>query len=324
MNNVCIVGYGAIGPIHAEAIKKTENARLCAVCDIDQNRLRTAEIEHGVKVFGDFSEVINCGEIDSVHICTPHYLHFDMILGALNAGKKVVAEKPITMTKEEFCRLKDTKDSDKVCCVLQNRYNPCIAALKDIIRSGEYGIPVAVRANLAWHRDKAYYDSGEWRGKLATEGGSLLINQAVHTLDMMTYLVGKIRKLRANSMNYSLENVIETEDTMTACMTFETGARGVFFATNAYGTNSAPELEIVFKDKKLNYADGKLFTEGRIIAEDNSAKIGKSYWGTGHEQLIRRFYDKGEYFSPESVQDTMDAMFAMYESASHGGKEISI
>ena len=109
MKNVCIVGYGAIGPTHAAAVSKTESARLYAVCEIDPERREKCIAEHsGVVAYSDFDEMLADKMIDSVHICTPHYLHFEMAKKALAAGKQVVCEKPVTMTEEEYdelCRL---------------------------------------------------------------------------------------------------------------------------------------------------------------------------------------------------------------------------
>ena len=321
MKNVCIVGYGAIGPIHAAAVDKTNNASLYAVCDIDSAKTDLCKKNYGIKTYNRYEDVLKDKDIDSVHICTPHYLHFDMICNALSAGKSVVAEKPVTMTKHEFDILKNTANSEKVCLVLQNRYNPCIEMLKKITQSKEYGEIKAIKAIVTWHRDAKYYASGEWRGTWAYEGGGVLINQAVHTLDFMTYLAGSVNALKANMMNYSLSGVIETEDTFTSYMNFKNGASGIFFATNAYAANSAPELEVVFEGKTFGYAGRKLVSEGKTLAEDITPMIGKDYWGTGHEKLIKKYYDDNEYFSLSDAQDTMNTMFAMYKSAKENGAE---
>lgn len=321
MKNACIIGYGAIGPIHAMALEHTENARFYAVCDIDPARLDACREQYDVKCLDHFDAVLADEQIDSVHICTPHYLHFDMIRRALAAGKTVVAEKPATMTKSEWDQLKALPGADKICLVLQNRYNPSIVRLKEMAQSGEYGEIRAVRAFMTWNRTPEYYRSGAWRGKWATEGGGVLINQAVHTLDFMTYIAGGVDSLRANSMNYSLQDVIETEDTFTAYMRFQNGAGGIFFATNAYPINSAPEVEVVFEKKTVRYAYGRLTADGEVLAEDVKPTVGKDYWGSGHERLIRKYYDEQVYFSPADAEDTMNVMFAMYASAAENGKE---
>lgn len=323
MKKVCVVGFGAIGPMHTEAILKTKKAELYAVCDIDPERSLAAKEKYAVRTYTDFDEMLADAEVDSVHICTPHYLHFEMIKKALAAGKMVVCEKPVTMTKEEFDALCALPDVDKVCLVLQNRLNPCVAKLRGIAKSGGMGKLITARGILTWSRSKEYYASGAWRGKWDTEGGGVLINQAVHTLDFFSYIAGGVSGVKARMMNFSLAS-IEVEDTFAAYLSLTCGANGVFFATNAYGINSAPEFELVFEKGVVRYAEGKLFVDGAIIREDVPSYGGKAYWGTGHERLIADFYDKNEYFSIYDVKNTMDTLFAMYESAKSGGKEIML
>lgn len=319
MKNTCIIGYGAIGPIHAAALNRTENARFYAVCDISKERLSDCRREYDVKCFESFDDVLKCNDIDTVHICTPHYLHFDMIRKAIAAGKEVVAEKPVTMKKSEFDLLKNMPQADKICVVLQNRYNPPIVKLREIVQSGEFGEIKAIRGIVTWNRTAEYYKSGSWRGKWATEGGGVLINQAVHTLDLMTYLAGEVSQLRANSMNYSLENDIEVEDTFVSYMNFKNGANGIFLATNAYSANTPPEIEIVFEKKVVYYVYGKLIVDGETLALNSKPHMGKDYWGCGHEVMIKNYYDLNSFFSVHDAENTMNTMFAMYESAAQNG-----
>ena len=124
-------------------------------------------------------------------------------------------------------------------------------------------------------------------------------------------------------INFSIPE-IEVEDTMTAALSLECGARGVFFATNAYGDNTAPLFEIIFEKGTVRYEDGKLFVNEKLTAEDTKPQIGKMYWGRGHEMLFKMIYDKGEYFSLDDVSDTMKTVFAIYKSAKSGGVEVNI
>lgn len=321
MKKVCVVGYGAIGPMHAEAIIKAKNAELFAVCDIVPEKAIAAGEKYGVKSYTDFDEMLSDKEVDSVHICTPHHLHFEMIKKALSAKKSVVCEKPVTMTKNELDRLFSLPDSDKVCLVLQNRMNPCVSKFRGIAKSGGMGRILCAKGILTWNRTREYYDSDQWRGKWGTEGGGVLINQAVHTLDFFSVIAGGVKSVKAQMANFSLDS-IEVEDTFSAYLKLENGATGVFFATNAYGVNSKPEFEIVFEKGVVKYSEGKLFVDGAIVKEDVPSYGGKAYWGTGHEKLISNFYDENKYFSIYDVKNTMDTLFAMYESANCGGKEI--
>lgn len=313
MKKVCIAGYGAIGPIHAKALEAIERVQLYGVCDIDPDRRRLCREQYDVTGYEDFDAMLADTQIDSVHICTPHHLHYEMARKALAAGKSVVLEKPAARTRQEWNNMMGLKDADKVCLVLQNRLNPCVQRLRELISDGSLGNVKAARAVLTWQRDRAYYESADWRGRWSTEGGGLLINQAIHTLDFFSYLLGGIRKVRTTMCNHTLEGLIEVEDTLAAHLELAGGIRGVFFATNGYSENSSPFFEISFEKGIARYLDRKLWINGQMTAEDTSATVGKDYWGSGHSLLLRNFYEKGVYFSPFDVKNTMETVFAMYE-----------
>lgn len=324
MEKVCIVGFGCIGPNHANALLKTEKAVFFGVCDPKPEVRKYAAETYGVKTYADFEEVLADEEITSVHICTPHYLHFSMIQKALAAGKKVVSEKPITRVREEFDALLKLPGTDRVCAVFQNRYNPCVVALKKAVDEGKLGKILGVKGILTWFRDASYYEADGWRGKLSTEGGAVAINQAVHTLDLMIHLCGPAKDIQGSVFNFTLQDAIEVEDTAVAHLNFENGARGIFFATNGYAENSPYFVEIVGDKGKARYQDSKLWINDELVLQEGATAIGKSYWGTGHEMLIHRFYDEGECISVEDVSNTMKTLFALYESANKGAEKIMI
>lgn len=322
MKNVCIVGYGAIGPVHAKALENVENARLYAVCDTDSAKRKLCTEKYEVKEYDNFDQMLLNENIHSVHICTPHYLHFDMVKKALKAGKDVVLEKPVTRTREEFDTLLQLEGADRICVVLQNRLNPCIQKLRSMVQSKELGAVQGVKGILTWSRNEAYYRSGDWRGKWDTEGGCLLINQAIHTLDFFQYVIGDIISVKADMFNYSLEHVIEAEDTLSAYLEFENGIKGIFFATNTYVRDSDPHFEVVFEKGTVRYMDKQLRLNGELLAEDTAPVIGKSYWGRGHAGLIKRYYDEQKYFTVYDARNTMETVFDMYQSASTGASEV--
>ena len=324
MKNVCIVGYGKIGPNHANAFGIIENAKLYAVCDINEDRIKKCQEDFDVIGYTDFDEMLKDENIHSVHICTPHYLHYEMIVKALDAGKTVVSEKPVTMTREQFEELKKHPDADKVCLVFQNRLNNCVVKLKEIVESGELGEIKAAKSILTWCRTADYYLEDEWRGKWATEGGGVLINQAVHSLDLLRYLVDDFETVRANMMNYSLEDVIEVEDTFVARMGYKNGAKAFFVATNAYPVNSSMDIEITFENGIARYTNNCLTVNGEVVEQDEIATGPKGYWGRSHTRLLVNFYDKGEYFSIKDAENTMYTMYSMYDSAKNDGKKFDI
>ena len=314
--NVCIVGYGAIGPIHAEALSGMEDVTLYGICDIDKKRADTGASEYNCKVFYKLEDCLLDEKVDSIHICTPHYLHYEMIEKCLTAGKQVVIEKPITMKQEEFSELLSKYQGKPVYPVMQNRTNKCVTTLKEILDTDDgLGKLISVKGILTWHRDAKYYNSAAWRGTLNYEGGGILINQAVHTLDLMIYLAGNVTSVSATVSNKSLQGVIEVEDTVDVFMEFENGATGIFYATNAYGKNSKPQIELEFEHASFQYAGGELCRDKEFICRDDHKFSGKEYWGSGHGRMLYDLYSNQKAFMVEDIKNTMETMFAIYKSA---------
>ena len=157
MINVCVVGYGAVGPVHAKALSKISNVNLYGICDVNKERAKKGADEYNSKAFDDFDECINDEKIDFIHICTPHYLHFEMITKALDSGKRVVVEKPPVMKKEELDILFRKYDVSKIYPIVQNRTNLCVMKLKELIYSKEYGELKGIKSIVTWNRDEQYY-----------------------------------------------------------------------------------------------------------------------------------------------------------------------
>lgn len=295
--NVAIVGCGAIHNVHIEAIKKIPYANLYSVCDIDEEKVVKVAQDNGCKYYTDFDEMLEDSQIDVVHICTPHYLHFPMVCKSIEKAKHVLTEKPLGMDEEE-CKemMRLAKNSPvKVGLCLQNRYNPTSVMLKKLVESKIYGDLLGMRAVVSWHRDEDYYRNSNWRGKWQYEGGGLLMNQMIHTLDLMQWVGGEITELKGHASNRVLGDVIEEEDTTEATIWFKNGKVGSFYATNTYSMNASVMLELHLEKGVLRIQDHELMAiedrEKKILATDYSPTTGKSYWGSSHEYLIEEFYD---------------------------------
>ncbi len=334
MKNACVVGYGAIGPIHVSAIKKCEYASLYGICDNNPEKLNLAKKECDCAVFSDFNEMLKDENIDVVHICTPHYLHKDMAVAALRSGKDVVLEKPLTLNKEQLRELCELKTDKKICAMLQNRTNQSVVTLKNIIDNDKsIGKLIGISAFLTWQRTPEYYNADEWRGKWKTEGGGLLINQAVHTLDLVDWLGGGIKSIKASISTKKLGDVIEVEDTADALLEMNNGAGGLFYASNAYTNSTPPRVELNFENVTFRYADERLYKitndNVSIIEQDNNIPEGKQYWGCGHKKVINEFYkvlsgEKGSYITLEDAIHVMKVLFAFYESGKNNSNKIFI
>jgi len=332
MKKVGVVGFGSIGPIHCRAIDETTTAELYAVCDTNSERTKMAEEKYGVKTFDDYDKMLSCEELDSVHICTPHYLHTDMAVKALEKGLDVVLEKPVAINNEELERLiaAEKKSKGRLCIMLQNRTNNCISRLKELIADKENsGDFVSVNGFVTWIRDAAYYASGDWRGKWETEGGGLLINQAIHVLDLISYLGCGIASVRGSVSTKWLDGVIEVEDTADALFYLSNGNRACFYGTNASGAETPFQLEVFMEKVRYRYADDTLYEirdgkfSGVVCTNDDKAP-GKKVWGSGHLRVIESFYGGGNYPTVYDAENSAKALFAIYESSESGCKWLDI
>lgn len=326
MINICIVGFGSIGPVHAEALKNVKNVKIYAICDINKERADIGAEKNSCKAFYDFEDVLKDGEIDAIHICTPHYLHYEMIEKSILACKIVVVEKPVTMTKAEFAMLMEKYPYAPVYPVFQNRTNHAIVTLKSLISDDvSNGKLLGIKGIQLWRRDADYYNQDEWRGTEKYEGGGVLINQAIHTLDLMGYLGGGFKSVRADSNNFSLDGIIEVEDTVNARFEMQNGSIAIFYATNAFSIDTPVQIDMYFEKKTYSYTNGKLFCNNEIIAENDNNHIGKTCYGTGHIRLLNSVYNgDGGCIMLKDIENSMNGVFALYESAKNNGKEILI
>lgn len=313
MSRACIIGYGAIGPVHAKALENI-GINYC-VCDCNPDRLAKA----GEK--GKYSSIDECladSSIEVVHICLPHYMHVPIAELAVKAGKKVILEKPVGINREEVNGLFE-KYSEEICIVLQNRKNPCAIKLKEILENNVYGKVKAASAFLTWSRNREYYESDEWRGKWSTEGGGLMINQAVHTLDLLCWLGGGYKSLKGSIATRKLGDVIEVEDTADMIVSLNSGIDACFYATNCAESSAPPRIEFECENGTLRYGNNMLIliSDGKveILAQDSTDVPGKSYWGKGHESVIREFYDyiDGKTNSFSNLGTAKDAMYALFD-----------
>ena len=321
MKNVAVIGIGNIGNVHCSVVTNSELVNLYAICDIDESKMELDEYVN-VKKVKDYADVLSDPKIDAVHICTPHYLHFEMAVQAMESGKDVVLEKPICMNSDEIQKLIDKKNetNTNVCVMLQNRYNRCIIKLKELVEDTKAtGKLLGVLGCLTWFRDEKYYSEAPWRGKFSTAGGGLIINQAVHLVDLLSYFGGEIEKIQISKSNKLLD-FVEVEDTADACVVFKNGARGLFYATNTYTVNSPYRLELEFENIRYRYADNVLYQikedDIEIICKDDTImQNGKVYWGNGHDVLINRFYAAIEEKTKDYVtlEDSAMAMKTMLQ-----------
>lgn len=331
--NICLVGCGGISRCHLAAIDsmKNEGINLLAVCDNVKEKAEAAALKYGCKAYSDYDEMINSEAADVIHICTPHYLHVDMAVKALNKNINVIMEKPCATSFEEIKKLEDAckVSSAQLGVCFQNRLNASTEFMKSVVDSGKYGEIVSARALFSWKRDADYYAADAWRGTKDKECGGVLINQAIHTHDLLTYLVGKeTLSVDATVSNFHLKDEIEVEDTASIFLRFTDGTRAVYYATNAGGVNASPLIDINYPDKVTLRLEGDcvylLDSEGlKLLFSEKEFKknnVGKNEWGNSHNKLITDFYDcvkTGRHFSIDvnEAKRAVAELLAAYESS---------
>lgn len=326
--NVAVVGCGGIAQVHSNVLSKIDNVKIVAFCDILPQRAESLSEKYGGKVYENFENMLESEEIDVVHICTPHYLHTPMAKMCSQKGIKVFSEKPPAISKDQWEDFKSIDTPIAVC--FQNRYNENIVKIKELIDSKKAGKILGARAFVTWTRSAQYYTDSGWRGSLKTEGGGALINQSIHTLDLLVYLIGTPVFCESSIHNRHLKSVIEVEDTVEAFVKFEgenvaNGMSALFYATTAYSTDSPVFIEIHCENMTLQANGSELaiiYKDGLkelVDIKEEVTPLGKSYWGNGHYKCIRDFYNcikqnKKVTITPNDIDKTIKLMLEIYST----------
>ncbi|NPV73025.1 MAG: Gfo/Idh/MocA family oxidoreductase [Pelotomaculum sp.] len=243
-----IAGCGRIARVHAEEILTMPQAELASVCDIDPGALQSFTCRYGVKGYRDYAEMLNKSDLDVIVICTPSGLHAEMGIMAARLGKHVLVEKPMALTLEDADRLIETCEKEGVLLsvVLQNRFKPPFRLLKMAVDEGRFGKLSHAGVTVRWNRDEAYFHNNPWRGKKAEDGG-VMMNQAIHSIDMLQWLMGQVESLFAYTA--TRYRPIEAEDVGVAVLRFKSGALGVIEAASTVYPRNLEETIALFGEK---------------------------------------------------------------------------
>ena len=295
---VAIVGCGNVSKNHFAAIENIPSVQIVATVDIIAERAQEKADKYGARAYTDFDEMLANEKPECVHIATPHYLHTEMAIKALESGAHVFVEKPCSTSAEEADRLIEAmnRTGNQVGVCFQNRYNSSTITMKKLIDVELIGKMVALRAFVTWDRDADYYND-DWHGKKDKECGGVLINQAIHTVDLIQYLGGGCDSVTAHVFNDHLKGVIEVEDTATARLQLKNGVPAILYATTGYSADADVFIEAIMEKGTFRLEGERLirinpngFTE--VLCEKSNRQFtGKSYWGHGHPAIIRDFYD---------------------------------
>lgn len=315
MYKAVIVGCGAISSKHVEAIKDA-GVSLVAACDTNEQNLSAFCEKYGCKGYYDFETMLISEKPDALHICTPHFLHFEQIISALEKKIAVFTEKPPVMTSKQYETLEKYSDENITVC-FQNRFNATTLAVKEMIEKEQYGPLLGANASVCWQRKGDYYLKSDWRGRKDKEGGSVLINQSIHTLDLLCFLLGHPTDVKATLINAD-HPYTDTEDTVFAAIDFK-DKRATFLATNCAPSTTPAEITLVFEKARVRF-DSKSLTisdKSNKVTDSQIPLTGKECWGDSHKIIIDKFYKMlmGDS-NPCSVlncKDTMELMFDIYK-----------
>lgn len=318
-----IVGCGGIAQVHAAVLNSLPEAKLVACADIKPERAQSLGKAYGAAAYSSLQAMLEEQKPEVLHICTPHYLHTPMARLAAQKGIAVFTEKPPAMVAEQWEEFSAIEGVPIGIC-FQNRYNRAVQYIKALLETGQAGDVLGARAFVTWCREPRYYTESGWRGSLTTEGGGALINQSIHTLDLLVYLLGKPVACEASCHNRHLKGIIEVEDTLEAYVDFGR-AKALFYATTAYTKDSPVLLEIHCRDMTIRM-EGEHITLWHTdetkeeIHFTSPEPLGKAYWGNGHHSCIGDFYrclkeNKPPFIGVPQVNDTMELMFSIYKSA---------
>lgn len=290
-----VLGLG-IGMAHAEAAAASENAELVAVCDINEKRLeKAAALYEGITLYHDFEDLLKDDRIDIISICLPSAMHADFAVRAMEAGKHILVEKPLDITYERAMMIEEARKrtGKTVGVVFQNRYNLNMYPIKKAVEDGRLGQLVLGTFAVKWYREQSYYNN--WHGTWDMDGGGSLMNQAIHTVDLMCWLMGEPVSVTSTMGIYNHD--IETEDLTASLVKFKSGATATFVSTTCaypgisteimlYGTNGTIEADAdCLKTWKMKYPL-------EDMDEDDEEEMMLSRFGKGNREAAKNEPDK--------------------------------
>jgi UDP-N-acetyl-2-amino-2-deoxyglucuronate dehydrogenase len=267
---VGLLGAGNISDTHARAARAIPGIEIAAVCGANREKVARLANTYGGVAYDAVDAFLAHRPMDIVAIGSPSGLHAEQAIAAMHRGLHVLVEKPldVTVAKVDAVIAESARANVKVGVFFQDRLRPDVAAMKRLIDAGRLGKPVFASGRVKWYRPPEYYATSRWRGTFALDGGGALMNQAIHTVDLLQWLFGPVVQVAARTATRI--HAIEAEDTAAAVLDFENGAIGIIEATTSVFPGYARRVE-------LSGAEGTLILEGdRLVAADlrNAVDVG--------------------------------------------------
>ena len=352
-----LIGCGGVGPTHAGALLRIEDAELVATADTVKERAQDLASKLNLnKAYDSHEALIADPDIDVVCICTPSGMHADHTVRAMRAGKHVVVEKPMEISLEACDRMIEAahETGKKLTVISQHRFDPATIQVKEAIDSGKLGHIILATASVKWWRKQHYYDVAPWRGTWAGDGGGSLMNQGVHTVDVLQWITGGIESVFGHTKTAA--HTIETEDIAVAALKFNCGAVGTLTASTAafpgaparieiYGTEGSAIIE-GDRIKQMSFKNGETYTpeaaahDAVSVAQGGTASVKdeatrraafgdkKAGWGDAHRaQILDLIYairnDTQPLMNGPAARKPVEVVLSIYES-SRTGKMVNV
>jgi len=334
-----IIGCGNVANVHAQAIRSMESALLAAACSRSISCLDEFCSKYECRGFPDPDRFLKEADIDIVAICTPSGTHAEPACQAAAEGKHVIVEKPIEVTLDRADRIIEAcaKNGVQLGVIFQSRFNSASRLLKCAIEKNLFGRLTLGSAYVKWYRPQEYYDSGEWRGTIALDGGGALMNQSIHAIDLLRWFMGDVSSVQAFTGTLAHEK-IEVEDTGAAILRFGSGALGVIEGSTAAFPGYAKRIEVSGEKGTVVLTEDRItewsFAEpteldGRVenLNQDDPDKGGAAdpmaIDFSGHKAQFEDFIDALQKGSSPLVdgregRKTLEVVLALYEASARG------
>jgi len=344
-----VVGTGMVGEWHARGIPKVAGCELAALCDTHpdhaQRTLEKYKLPR-IPIYTDALEMYKKEKLDAVHICTPSGDHMGPACAAMERGYFVVVEKPMEIFPDRIDQMVEAskKHGVRIAGIFQNRWNEANRAIKKAIEEGRFGRLAWAGSFTPWYRPDKYYADGGWRGTWKLDGGGAVMNQGVHQVDLIQWIVGPVKTVCAFASS-RIHDKIEVEDTMTCAMQFANGAYGTFVSTTAMFPGNATRLEVGGENgtavsegglKRFQFRDARPEDEELLkrLAPENFKSTGGGSSAADvsldmHAQNIQAIYhawtknQDAETCGPEA-RKAVAIIQAMYESVRKKGAPVDV
>ncbi len=334
-----IIGCGVIGPTHAEAIESLPDAQLIAVADPIANRAQKLADKYNVTPYSDIQAMLDNERLDVVTVCTPSGEHGKHACQVMRTGRHVIVEKPMEITRaaiDETLRVQQEMGV-KLSVISQHRFDTATQQIHTLVQEQALGRLVLGNVLIPWWRSQAYYDSGAWRGTWKFDGGGVLMNQSIHSIDLLQWLMGSVKSLYAYTD--TLVHRMETEDVGVAVLRFVNGAVGTIAATTGAYPGVTTRIELfgdkgsaIIENDQLSYLHlarneqeqagdygSSLKTVRKSVVDSSTAQNAAALSANSHAlqiaDMIRAIRENGTpLVDGNTARQAVDVILGIYES----------